>query len=309
MTSPRPRLVARALEQPPLGDTAHIRDPRHCPERLRQRPATHLGTRALRIKRLPHDRERLHRLRDPLQFELPGRLQPSAVDPAREQLGSRRHQDPVDRRFVAQSGRLDRRHPEVIPFLDRCVARAQPDPHGQRLLRAPIAALEQLLRQHRTTDCSRRRRERHEQSIARLLELLAARRLDRFAQQREVLIPKLIRPHRSHNRRQPCRPDQIDRPNRRQLNRSHTAPYEKFPVDANSTPTPADTNPKFRASATRRFGHLACQRRTLHNSKPPAKSVIPATTRRRNRTFQAGGCPALPVLKTGWATRPLPRRW
>src|SRR5436305_8987568 len=33
-----------------------------------------------------------------------------------------------------------------------------------------------------------------------------------------------------------------------------------------------------------------------------------ATTRRRNRTFQAGGCPALPVLKTGWATRPVPRR-
>ena len=32
------------------------------------------------------------------------------------------------------------------------------------------------------------------------------------------------------------------------------------------------------------------------------------TTRRRNRTFQAGGCPALPVLKTGWATRPVPRR-
>ncbi len=37
-------------------------------------------------------------------------------------------------------------------------------------------------------------------------------------------------------------------------------------------------------------------------------AAFPATTRRRNRTFQAGGCPALPVLKTGWATRPLPRR-
>jgi hypothetical protein len=42
---------------------------------------------------------------------------------------------------------------------------------------------------------------------------------------------------------------------------------------------------------------------------PPAKIRHPATTRRRNRTFQAGGCPALPVLKTGWATRPVPRRW
>jgi integrase len=28
--------------------------------------------------------------------------------------------------------------------------------------------------------------------------------------------------------------------------------------------------------------------------------------RRRNRTFQAWGCHALPVLKTGWATRPMP---
>ncbi len=39
-----------------------------------------------------------------------------------------------------------------------------------------------------------------------------------------------------------------------------------------------------------------------------ASCLLAATTRRRNRTFQAGGCPALPVLKTGWATRPLPRR-
>ena len=39
-------------------------------------------------------------------------------------------------------------------------------------------------------------------------------------------------------------------------------------------------------------------------SEAPPESA----TRRRNRTFQAGGCPALPVLKTGWATRPVPRR-
>src|SRR3954470_11418164 len=30
------------------------------------------------------------------------------------------------------------------------------------------------------------------------------------------------------------------------------------------------------------------------------------TRRRRNRTFQAVGCTALPALKAGWATRPLP---
>jgi hypothetical protein len=31
----------------------------------------------------------------------------------------------------------------------------------------------------------------------------------------------------------------------------------------------------------------------------PGSLASPVTTRRRNRTFQAGGCPALPVLKTG----------
>ncbi len=43
-------------------------------------------------------------------------------------------------------------------------------------------------------------------------------------------------------------------------------------------------------------------------TRGPQNRPFAATTRRRNRTFQAGGCPALPVLKTGWATRPLPRR-
>src|SRR3954447_4563318 len=33
---------------------------------------------------------------------------------------------------------------------------------------------------------------------------------------------------------------------------------------------------------------------------------MPETRRRRNRTFQAVGCTALPALKAGWATRPLP---
>jgi len=32
----------------------------------------------------------------------------------------------------------------------------------------------------------------------------------------------------------------------------------------------------------------------------PLRSELSCTTRRRNRTFQAGGCPALPVLKTAW---------
>jgi hypothetical protein len=39
----------------------------------------------------------------------------------------------------------------------------------------------------------------------------------------------------------------------------------------------------------------------------PFDQVVP-TERRRNRTFQPWGCQGLPVLKTGWATRPLPLR-
>ena len=50
----------------------------------------------------------------------------------------------------AQPRRLDRRHPEVVAVLDRRLARAEPDPHLQLLLGAPVAALEQLLHRHRT---------------------------------------------------------------------------------------------------------------------------------------------------------------
>ena len=50
------------------------------------------------------------------------------------------------------------------------------------------------------------------------------------------------------------------------------------------------------------FGAHRERRRGVQNPR------FPATTRRRNRTFQAWDCHALPVLKTGWATRPVPRR-
>src|SRR5918992_1363942 len=36
--------------------------------------------------------------------------------------------------------------------------------------------------------------------------------------------------------------------------------------------------------------------------------AIRPAERRRNRTFQAWGCHALPALKAGWATRPVPLR-
>jgi len=45
----------------------------------------------------------------------------------------------------------------------------------------------------------------------------------------------------------------------------------------------------------------------LSGEVPFVQRVLP-TERRWNRTIQAEGCSALPVLKTGWATRPLPLR-
>ena len=46
-----------------------------------------------------------------------------------------------------------------------------------------------------------------------------------------------------------------------------------------------------------------CRRRTLAPTPDSAR-----TERRWNRTIQEWGCHPLPVLKTGWATRPLPLR-
>ena len=42
--------------------------------------------------------------------------------------------------------------------------------------------------------------------------------------------------------------------------------------------------------------------------KPPETQRQSQTERRRNRTFQPPGYDGLPVLKTGWATRPVPLR-
>jgi hypothetical protein len=73
--------------------------------------------------------------------------------------------------------------------------------------------------------------------------------------------------------------------------------------------------PRFKSSSSSPICHVAdvrCADTSAHRTASQSECrnpVLPATTRRRNRTFQAGGCPALPVLKTGWATRPVPRRW
>ena len=43
-------------------------------------------------------------------------------------------------------------------------------------------------------------------------------------------------------------------------------------------------------------------------ARPPESQLQQQTERRRNRTFQPPGYDGLPVLKTGWATRPVPLR-
>ena len=43
-------------------------------------------------------------------------------------------------------------------------------------------------------------------------------------------------------------------------------------------------------------------------SRVRARELWGRTERRWNRTIQPEGCSGLPVLKTGWATRPLPLR-
>ncbi len=194
------RLRAGALQKPPLGHPADIRDPRHRPQRRRQGPRADVDPGLVR-QRLPNDREGLHRLRNPLQLQLPDRLKPRAVNPARQQLRRRRDEDPVRWRLVAQPGRLGCRHPEVLPILDQRLASPQPDPHPQPLLGPPISPLKHLLGQHRTTDRRRRRSERDHQPVARVLELPAPGRVDRLPQQPEELLAHLIPPHRADRRR------------------------------------------------------------------------------------------------------------
>ena len=130
-----------------------------------------------------------------------------------------RYQDSIRRRLVTQARRLDRRHPEVVPVLDRRLTRPETDSHLQLLLGPPIAALDQLLHRHRAPHRRRCRAERHHQPVAGVPELAPARRADRLAQHREVLVPQLIRANRSNRRRQPRRTDEIGHQNRRQLDR------------------------------------------------------------------------------------------
>src|SRR5205807_6253416 len=60
-------------------------------------------------------------------------------------------------------------------------------------------------------------------------------------------------------------------------------------------------------ATTARTNRPAPTPRRYHGERSHGAGPLP-TERRRNRTFQAPGYDALPVLKTGWATRPVPLR-
>src|SRR5262249_28732275 len=45
-----------------------------------------------------------------------------------------------------------------------------------------------------------------------------------------------------------------------------------------------------------------------HRAMMPRSPSAPSTERRRSRTYPAVGCTTSPVLKTGWATGPMPLR-
>ena len=208
----RERSMTRSLRL-----ATHERRPRRRSQQRRQRPAADTGR--LVCEPRPRNGECLDRLGESLQLELAHGVEADAVEPGGQHPHRRRDQDPIRRRLVTQPRRLDRRHPEVVPVLDRRLTRPETDSHLQLLLGPPIAALEQLLHRHRTPHRRRRRVEGHHQPVAGVLELVPARCADRLAQHLEVLVPQLIRAGRPDRRRQPRRADEISHQNRRQLDR------------------------------------------------------------------------------------------
>ena len=90
------------------------------------------------------------------------------------------------------------------------------------------------------------------------------------------------------------------------VGRAWPAEVPRLPAAARWSRDSRRPNQAVLSGVERQAGKRAHPRPTPQNPRSPAET--PATKRRRNRTFQAGGCPALPVLKTGWATRPLPLR-
>jgi hypothetical protein len=207
-------VTPRALHDRSLRVATHERRPRRRSQQRRQRPP---ADPSFLCKPRPLNSEGLDRLGESLQLELADGVETDAVNATGEHQHRRRYQDPIRRRLVTESRRLDRRHPEVLPVLDRRLTRPQADSHLQLRLGSPIAALEQLLHRHRTPQRRRCRLESHHQPVAGVPELVPARRADRLAQHGEVLIPQLIRASRANRRRQPRRTNEISHQNGREL--------------------------------------------------------------------------------------------
>src|SRR2546426_2266378 len=86
------------------------------------------------------------------------------------------------------------------------------------------------------------------------------------------------------------------------------------PLEATTMPAIADTARRFESTdhlsldGDEKGGTIGETRETDLSCGRSTRPGFPATERRRNRTFPARGCPAVTVLKTGWATRPVPLR-
>ena len=100
-------------------------------------------------------------------------------------------QDLAALRRVAQAPRDHDRSPEVVVLVANRIADVQTDPHAQPQPRlAAIVAQHRPLHRHRATDGTDRAAERHHQSVAEALDLVAAARGHDVTQQPEVRAPQ-----------------------------------------------------------------------------------------------------------------------
>ena len=195
-------------------------------DRREHRPPNDL----VRAQRLPAHRKRLRRLGDALQLQHADGLERESLTPPDQHLRRSRDEDPVARRLVAQTRRLDRRHAEVIAALDRRLAGCDSDPQMQLLFRRAVAPFHQLLHVHAALHRARWAGEGHHEAIAGVLDLLSLAGFDRTAQNTEMLSPQLIGPRRAHPRFQPRRAHQVGDQNRCKLDRSQRLSSRSVPM-------------------------------------------------------------------------------
>jgi hypothetical protein len=141
---------------------------------------------------LPGDLDHIERLGKSLQRERTDCLEGVSVPSARQWGDQVLGQDLPALGTVAQTCRLGYGHAEVVAVGRSRVAHAEANPDRELLVALAVAALEALLHPHRTRDSLRGALEDDEEAVAPVLYLAPARLVNRRAQEREVLVSKLI---------------------------------------------------------------------------------------------------------------------